>query len=113
MTEQRPTNPDLPQVIATYRLEQVLGRGGMGTVYQATDLRSGVPVAFKLLHPEIAADESFRERFTREAHVASLLRSPYTVPLLDSASTTAATSSSCGWSRGERWTRPCAINRCP
>ena len=37
-----------------------------------------------LLHADLAADETFRDRFTREAHIASLLRSPYTVPLLDS-----------------------------
>ena len=87
MTQGQP--PDQPadeQVIANYRLGRQLGAGGMGTVYEATDVRSGTRVALKLLHPTLAADESFRERFTREAHVASLLRSPYTVPLLDSGS---------------------------
>ena len=73
-----------PQVIANYRLGSVLGSGGMGVVHEATDTRNGARVAIKLLHPHLAADESFRDRFNREAHVASLLRSPYTVPLLDS-----------------------------
>ena len=52
-------------------------------VYEATDRRDGSRVAVKLLHPQLSGDEAFRERFEREAHVAALLRSPYTVHLLD------------------------------
>ena len=55
----------------------------MGVVYEATDTRNGVKVAVKLLHEDLEQDETFRERFQREAHVAALLRSPYTVHLLD------------------------------
>ena len=55
----------------------------MGMVYEATDRRDGSRVAVKLLHPQVSVDEAFRERFEREAHVAALLRSPYTVHLLD------------------------------
>ena len=55
----------------------------MGTVYAATDTRNDITVALKLLHPHLETDESFRDRFQREAHVAALLRSPYTVQLLD------------------------------
>ena len=87
MVEQTPPAPhgfDAPQVISNYRLGDLLGSGGMGAVYEATDTRNGARVAIKLLHPHLAADESFRDRFNREAHVAALLRSPYTVPLLDS-----------------------------
>ena len=82
MVESTPPQPE-PQVIASYRLGRVLGSGGMGVVYEATDLRDGSTVALKLLHVHLEADEAFRERFTREAHVAALLRSPYTVHLLD------------------------------
>ncbi|MCZ7578212.1 MAG: serine/threonine protein kinase [Dehalococcoidia bacterium] len=58
--------------------------GGMGTVYEAIDSRDGGRVAVKLLHPWLAAeDTSFRDRFEREAHIAALLRSPYSVRLLD------------------------------
>lgn len=80
-----PTQPssDAPQVIGSYSLGRVLGSGGMGVVYEATDRRDGSTVALKLLHAHLELDESFRERFTREAHVAALLRSPYTVHLLD------------------------------
>lgn len=55
----------------------------MGSVFEAEDRRDRTRVAVKLLHPHLAEDESFRERFEREAHVAALLRSPYTVHLLD------------------------------
>ena len=74
---------DAPRVVSNYRLDRVLGRGGMGVVYEATDTRNGTSVALKLLHEHLEADEAFRERFKREAHVATLLRSPYTVHLLD------------------------------
>ena len=87
MTQEPPNQPpdrDPSETVATYRLGRQVGAGGMGTVYEATDTRSGARVAVKLLHADLAADETFRDRFTREAHIASLLRSPYTVPLLDS-----------------------------
>ena len=82
------TNPPLrdaevPLQLSYYRLERELGRGGMGAVYAATDTRNDITVALKLLHPHLESDESFRDRFQREAHVAALLRSPYTVQLLD------------------------------
>ncbi|MCC6421142.1 MAG: serine/threonine protein kinase [Gemmataceae bacterium] len=70
--------------VKQYRLVRELGRGGMGTVYEAEDTRDGGRVAVKLLHPWLAAeDSSFRDRFEREAHIAALLRSPYSVRLLD------------------------------
>ena len=50
-----------------YRLGEELGRGGMGAVYRATDLRTGGPVAVKALHPAFARDPVYRERLRREA----------------------------------------------
>lgn len=81
MVDSRESN--VPQIVSHFRLERLLGAGGMGAVYKGTDRRDGTPVAIKLLHPHLAEDPSFRERFEREAHVAALLRSPYTVHLLD------------------------------
>ena len=74
--------------IKQYRLVRELGRGGMGTVYEAIDTRDGGRVALKVLHPWLdAEDRSFRDRFEREAHIAALLRSPYSVRLLDFGAT--------------------------
>ena len=72
-----------PEVISHYRLVELRGSGGMGSVYRATDRRDDSTVAIKLLHAHLETDEMYRERFEREAHVAALLRSPYTVHLLD------------------------------
>jgi serine/threonine-protein kinase len=72
-----------PQIIANYELGDVLGAGGMATVYRATDRRDGSDVAIKLVHAHLETDADFRERFLREAHVGALLRSPYTCQLLD------------------------------
>jgi Protein kinase domain len=80
------TSPEsrMPTQIDHYRFVRELGRGGMGAVFEAVDLRDNTHVAVKLLHPWLAdQDSSFRDRFEREAHIAALLRSPYTVRLLD------------------------------
>ncbi|MGE3075008.1 MAG: protein kinase [Dehalococcoidia bacterium] len=71
------------QSIGPYTLLDRVGSGGMGVVYRALDRRSGTLVAFKLLHEHISADPAAIERFRREAHVASLLRSSYAVHALD------------------------------
>ena len=67
----------------TIGLGRSIGAGGMGAGFEATDRRDGSRVAIKLLHPSLANDPGFRERFEREAHVAALLRSRYTVHVLD------------------------------
>lgn len=83
-TMNEPSDPKLLTQVKQYRFVRELGRGGMGTVYEAIDSRDGGRVAVKLLHPWLAAeDSSFRDRFEREAHIAALLRSPYSVRLLD------------------------------
>jgi len=61
-------------VVAGYRIEQVVGRGGMGVVYRATNLALGQVEALKLIAPELAADDEFRERFRRETRLAATLR---------------------------------------
>ncbi|HEX2326723.1 MAG TPA: protein kinase, partial [Chloroflexota bacterium] len=68
-----------------YRLGEELGRGGMGAVYRATDLRTGGPVAVKALHPALARDPVYRERLRREAQTAAVLTSPRVVRVVDLA----------------------------
>ncbi|MCB9729473.1 MAG: serine/threonine protein kinase [Deltaproteobacteria bacterium] len=66
-----------------YRIDGVLGGGGMGTVYRATQLSVDRPVALKLLRPEIARDLSAAARFQREARVIAGLTHPNTIDLID------------------------------
>jgi eukaryotic-like serine/threonine-protein kinase len=68
-------------VAGRYSLERELGRGGMGIVYLAREVRLDRRVAIKLLPPEMAAQESLRDRFLREARTAARLSHPYIVPL--------------------------------
>jgi YVTN family beta-propeller protein len=69
--------------LAGYRIEGLLGRGGMSVVYRADHLRLKRNVALKLLAPELAEDERFRERFLRESQLAASLDHPNVVPIYD------------------------------
>ena len=64
-----------------YQLGKLLGRGGMGAVYEATDLTLDRPVAIKVLPPELAHDEKFVSRFEREARTAAKLDHPGIIPI--------------------------------
>src|SRR5947207_5848156 len=66
-----------------YHIERLLGRGGMGRVYLAEDTRLGRKVALKLLDPELAEDERFRDRFVRESRLAASLDHPNVVPIYE------------------------------
>src|SRR5829696_7888608 len=59
-----------------YLMGEELGRGGMGAVYRATDLRTGGAVAIKVLHAVFAGSGEFAERLQREAQLAASLTSP-------------------------------------
>jgi serine/threonine protein kinase len=65
-----------------YRVEELLGEGGMGLVYRATT-PTGETVALKLVKGEIAKDSVFRRRFDREARTAARIGHPNVVPVLD------------------------------
>src|SRR5512136_2470134 len=64
-----------------YRIERLLGRGGMGAVYLAHELALDRDVAIKVLPPEEADTWQARERFRREARIAARLSHPNIVPL--------------------------------
>ena len=68
---------------AGYRIERTLGRGGMGVVYLAEHERLKRKVALKVLAPELADDERFRERFIRESELAASLDEPNVLPVYD------------------------------
>ncbi len=69
--------------LAGYRVEALLGRGGMSVVYRAEHLRLKRKIALKLLAPELAEDERFRQRFLREPELAASLDHPNIVPVYD------------------------------
>jgi Tol biopolymer transport system component len=75
--------PRLGSMFGRYRLDAILGRGGMGVVFRATDMRLERPVALKFLAPELARDAAFRERFVRESRLAAAIEHPGIVPVYE------------------------------
>jgi len=73
--------------VAGYRIERLLGSGGMGSVYLATQESLNRPVALKLLSPHLTADETFRARFRREGEVQAALDHPHIVPVYEAGET--------------------------
>lgn len=72
-----------------YQLTRIVASGGMATIYAALDLRLDRQVAVKIMHPHLAQDEKFVERFIREAKAAASLSHPNIVAVLDQ-----------GWNQG-------------
>lgn len=64
-----------------YRIEGLLGRGGMGEVHRAYDTAHDRIVALKLLSEPFIADEAFRARFRRESQIVARLREPHVIPI--------------------------------
>jgi serine/threonine protein kinase len=69
--------------LAGYRIEAIVARGGMGVVYRAEHVRLGRKVALKLLPPDLAVNEGFRERFEGESRLAAAIDHPNIIPLYD------------------------------
>ena len=82
MTSELISEPAGPR-FGPYILTAVLGRGGMGVVYQAFDTVKGRTVALKVLVPELAEDHAFQDRFRRESKRAARLREPHIIPIHD------------------------------
>ncbi|HEY0459220.1 MAG TPA: serine/threonine-protein kinase [Pyrinomonadaceae bacterium] len=75
----------VPQIIASnLRIENLLGRGGMGTVYRATHLTLDRVVAVKVINPEVAMNADVMQRFAREARLMAKLRHPRAAMIYDS-----------------------------
>lgn len=66
-----------------YQIRRLLGRGGMGEVYEAFDTDKGRTVALKLLSEQYAQDQQFRTRFLRESRAAAILQEPHVIPIHD------------------------------
>ena len=75
--------PTTGQTFGAYRLDEILGRGGMGVVYRAEHVHLGRMVALKVLAPELSSDEDFRGRFLRESRLAATLDHPNVVTIYD------------------------------
>jgi serine/threonine protein kinase len=75
--------PRVGDTFGDYRIEAELGEGGMGYVFRAAG-PGGSEVALKVVKPEMARDEILRKRFAREAQIASTVKHPHVVPVLDS-----------------------------
>ena len=71
------------EVFGPYRLDALIGRGGMGEVHRAYDTRRERYVALKRLLRELAADDQYRARFQRESAMAAKLNDPHIVPIHD------------------------------
>jgi hypothetical protein len=77
------TDARIGSELAGYRIETAIGRGGMGVVYRAEQIRLGRKVALKLLAPELAENAGFRARFEHESRLAAALDHPNIVPLYE------------------------------
>src|SRR4051812_14121500 len=83
------TDSELEQLVGTtvagkYRVDRLIGRGGMGAVFQATNLAIGKRVALKFLDQEAAQNREATLRFRREAEAAGMAESAHIVQIFDS-----------------------------
>jgi YVTN family beta-propeller protein len=82
-----PTDPRVGTRLGGYRIQALLGRGGMGVVYLAEQVGPRRPVALKLLLDPATTSEAFRERFLRESELAAAIDHPNVLPVYDAGET--------------------------
>jgi serine/threonine protein kinase len=75
--------PDIGDELAGYKIQALVGRGGMGVVFRAEHLHLGRVIALKVLTADLAHNRRFRERFIHEARTAARLDHPSIVPVFD------------------------------
>jgi tRNA A-37 threonylcarbamoyl transferase component Bud32 len=75
--------PKIGAEFGGYRLESLIGHGGMSIVYRARHLSLDRVVALKLLSPQLSEDQAFRERFLRESRMAAALDHPNVIPIFE------------------------------
>ena len=83
MMPEQPPDPRLGTVVAGYRIDSRIGRGGMGVVYVAEHQTLRRQAALKIIVPDLAENPDFRERFLREARIAAALPHPNIVTVYD------------------------------
>ena len=98
-------------MIAGYRIEERVGRGGMGVVYRAEHLNLRRRAAIKIIAPDLAESEGFRERFTREARIAAALQHPNIVTVYDAGEVDGLALPGDAVHRGLRPRRRCCARR--
>jgi serine/threonine kinase PknH len=76
-------NSRVGMAFGKYNITALLGKGGMGEVYEAYDTDKGRPVALKILADQFSNDVTFRKRFQRESHAAAILQEPHVIPIHD------------------------------
>ena len=75
--------PATGDLLGGCRLERLVARGGMGVVFEATQIALARGVAVKVISPHVAGDAIFRERFIREARLAASVHDPHIVDVYD------------------------------
>ena len=78
-----PSSDLVGRQIGNYRIDTLIGSGGMGKVYRAVHAHLGRPAAVKVIHDHLASDPGFKARFEREANASASLNHPHIIKILD------------------------------